>query len=143
MIHLTEPINFKSKFEVASCFLEHEEDALYILRQDKKPYGNHWGVPAGKLDNGESPLVAMIREVREETGIFIHDNNADYFGMVFVRYPEFDFIYHMFRASLDKKEKVTLNPIEHKDFIWASPKDALLLPLIPDEDACIKLVYGF
>ena len=142
MIHLTQPDNFQKKFEVASCFLEHNQDVLFILRQDKKPYANHWGVPAGKLDNGESPLIAMIRETHEETGIRVKISMARYFGKVFVSYPECDFIYHMFQTTLDKKEEVTLNPTEHKDSLWLPPRDALTLPLIPDEDACIKLVYG-
>jgi 8-oxo-dGTP pyrophosphatase MutT (NUDIX family) len=141
MIHLNKPDNFSSKFEVASCFLEHNSDVLFILRQDKKPYADHWGVPAGKLDNGESPLTAMIREVEEETGIRIKTNRARYFGKVFVCYPEYDFVYHMFQTTLNQIEPVVLNTREHKGSLWLPPIKALSLLLIPDEDACIKLVY--
>jgi len=141
MIYLTKPDHFKTKFEVASCFLEHDRNVLFILRQDKKPYANHWGVPAGKLDNQESPLTAMIRETYEETRIKIKKDKARYFGKVFVCYPEYDFVYHMFQTTLDKREEVILNPLEHKELVWLCPKAALSLPLIPDEEDCIKLVY--
>jgi 8-oxo-dGTP pyrophosphatase MutT (NUDIX family) len=29
----------------------------------------HWDLPKGKIDNGESPLQAAIREIEEETGV--------------------------------------------------------------------------
>lgn len=31
-------------------------------------YGGEWNLPKGKLDEGESPATAAIREIREETG---------------------------------------------------------------------------
>jgi preprotein translocase subunit SecA len=49
--------------------------------------------------------------------------------------------YSTYKTKLDKKEKVTKNLKEHKNFKWASPKKALKLPLILDEDYCLKLVY--
>ena len=30
---------------------------------------NHWDLPKGGIDNGESPLQAALRETREETGL--------------------------------------------------------------------------
>src|ERR1019366_6443348 len=29
----------------------------------------HWGFPKGHLEDGESPVVAAVRETREETGL--------------------------------------------------------------------------
>ena len=45
-----------------------------ILEQDgrillvKRPRYDDWSLPKGKLDAGETPLRAAVREVREETG---------------------------------------------------------------------------
>ena len=38
-----------------------------ILLVQRPRYGD-WSLPKGKLDRGESPLQAAVREVREETG---------------------------------------------------------------------------
>ena len=57
----------------ASCFIyieaaggfvcnEHNE-FLFMYRNDK------WDLPKGKLDKGETPEIAAIREVQEETGL--------------------------------------------------------------------------
>lgn len=36
----------------------------------KRAYGpQNWTTPGGRMDSGESPIVALEREVREETGI--------------------------------------------------------------------------
>src|SRR3954466_8742873 len=54
-----------------------------VLRQAKTPLvavvrlrkSNEWGLPKGKLDDGETPREAAEREVMEETGhdVFVHE----------------------------------------------------------------------
>ncbi|HYL69932.1 MAG TPA: NUDIX domain-containing protein, partial [Candidatus Dormibacteraeota bacterium] len=39
-----------------------------ILLQRRAEDG-HWSMPAGSIDPGESPAAAIVREVREETGL--------------------------------------------------------------------------
>lgn len=41
--------DFKPKFEVVSCFVEHDSKILLLLRQDHKSEPNTYGVPAGKV----------------------------------------------------------------------------------------------
>ncbi|NML55157.1 NUDIX domain-containing protein [Streptomyces sp. R302] len=41
-----------------------------LLSQRGGPYGyGQWHAPSGKLDPGETPLQAAVRELREETGL--------------------------------------------------------------------------
>ena len=42
---------------------------LYLLRTDSKNPGN-WGIPGGKIENGETLLVGIDRECCEEIGYF-------------------------------------------------------------------------
>lgn len=141
MIYKERPQNFDPKFDVISCFVEYNREILLLHRQDHKPEGNTWGVPAGKVDTGENMLEAIVREIQEETGFVLLFPQLSYFGKVFVKYPEYDFVYHIYHTKLDQRQKVAINHKEHKDFRWISPKNALNMPLIQDLDACITLFY--
>ena len=141
MIYDSEPENFNPEFEVVSCFIEHSGEILLLLRQDHKPEGNTWGVPAGKVNKGEEPLDNILREITEETGLEIASSQISYFCKVYVRYPAYDFVYHIFHSKLEGKKEVKINPDEHKEFRWAHPENALGFPLIQDLDACIRLFY--
>ena len=134
--------NFNPKFEVVGCFVENNGAILLLHRQDHKPEGGTWGVPAGKVDDGEEVSEAMARELQEETGIVLPSSELAYFTPVFARYDEYDFIFHIFHTTLDERECVCVQDSEHKEFRWVSPRHALEIPLIHDLGACIKLYYA-
>jgi len=137
----TRPRGFKPKFEVVGCFCESNDKILLLHRQDHKPEGNTWSMPAGKKDKGEEVPIAMRRELEEETGIIGGDGNLKHLVKFFVRYPDYDFVYHIFRLRLQEDAKVVINNQEHKDYRWVRPKEALQMNLIGQLDKCIKFTY--
>jgi len=47
-----------------------EKGYVPLVRQFRYPLGAHiWEIPAGKLEVGEAPDSAIVRELREETGL--------------------------------------------------------------------------
>jgi len=142
MIEQEKPEGFTARFEVVSCFVEWRDEILLLLRQDQKPQPNTWGVPAGKLEGEEDRLQAMVRELKEETGLSINKTDLELLDKVFVSYPDYDFVYHIFRLRLDHQPEITINQQEHQDFRWVQPRQALELNLIKDLDSCLDLIYG-
>lgn len=134
--------NFNKKFDVVSVFIEHEGEILLVHRQDHKPQGNTWAVVAGKVDGDEDLHNALIRELQEEIDLKITRDDLKYFDKYYVRYTEYDFIYHIFHLPLSEKPILNLKQDELKNFQWINPKEALNLNLIQDEDACIKWFYN-
>ncbi len=142
MIYLEKPADFKEKFRVASCFVECGEEILLLLRQDQKPQGGTWGVPAGKIEVGELEVDAMVRELREETKLDVNPRQFSTPKVVFVRYAEYDFPYYIYQLRFNVKPEIVIDPKDHKAFMWVTRTLALGMNMIQDEDACIKLCYG-
>ncbi len=133
--------DFNLKFEVSGCFLEYNSRFLVLLRQDHKPQGNTWSVPAGKVNTFEAPEATMARELLEETGYQANPEDFKLIDVFNVRHSGYDFVYRTFKLVLNEQPVITLEPAEHKDYRWVTPQEALLLDLISDEDACIKSCY--
>jgi 8-oxo-dGTP diphosphatase len=141
-IYLDEPSDFDPKIEVVGCFLEFQDQILLLHRQDNKSQGNLWGIPGGKLEKNESPIEAAIRETMEETGFDLSKQEITYLGKVYIKYPNFDYIYHMIKTCpTEHPGDVIITFNEHKGFTWVTPQDALQMHLMLDEDDCIKLIY--
>jgi ADP-ribose pyrophosphatase YjhB (NUDIX family) len=52
----------------ALCFLEREDGRVLVLCQYHR---DGWTLPGGLLNRGEDPARAVVREVREETGLAV------------------------------------------------------------------------
>lgn len=135
------PENFSPKLEVSACFITVQDKVLFMKRQPHRSEPNKWGIPGGKLEKGESAQQAAIREIKEETGLDL-PSNVQHLGTVYIRYPEVDFVYHMYGHDLHDYPHILFDPVEHAEYRWITIKEALQLPLIRGEDECIYLVYG-
>ena len=142
MIHFSAPENFTPKFEVAGCFVECDDRILLLKRHPHKPEGGTWCGPSGKLDGHETADAAIIRETKEETGLDLDPARLEHVKKIFVVYPGYQFVYHIFRIPLSGAGEVAINPREHTEYKWVTPREALGMELIQDEDACVKLTYG-
>lgn len=54
------------------CYLIQDGKCLMIQRQ-KPPHKGLWSAVGGKIDSGESPRDAVLREFEEETGLTLHE----------------------------------------------------------------------
>lgn len=75
---------FTQVFGVVGAILERDGRFL-LVRENNPPHPDHgkWNQPAGWIDVGEDPTVAVAREVKEETGFdFIPTHILGLFSLV-------------------------------------------------------------
>lgn len=123
------PENFAPRCEVAACYLEVNGKLLVMERALTQSEGKTWGVPAGKLESGEEPIQAAIRELYEETHIHISQNDITSIGTLYVQKPKISYVYHMFQAQLIETPEIQLSS-EHTQYLWVSPQQIEQIPLI-------------
>jgi 8-oxo-dGTP pyrophosphatase MutT (NUDIX family) len=85
---------------------------LYLLRTDTKNPGN-WGIPGGKIEDGETLFEGITRECIEELGYF--PNNAKLVPIQ--KFINHSFTYHTFFCEVDNEFIPKLNN-EHCGFAW-------------------------
>lgn len=85
---------------------------LYLLRTDSKNPGN-WGIPGGKIEDGETLFEGIARECEEEIGIF--PSNAKLIPIQ--KFINNTFTYHTFFCEVLEEFVPTLND-EHCGYAW-------------------------
>lgn len=142
IVYLDPPADFLPRAEVGGCFCESEGKLLFLLRSSHKPQGNTWCVPGGKLEQGETPQAAVLREVMEETGLLLAEEALRYCQKVYVRFPDRDIVLHLFRAPLAAiPSELSIAPDEHSTYRWVTFDEAVSLPLIPGGLECLRYAF--
>jgi len=143
MVYEEKPIDFIPDMEVVGCLVECDNKILLLLRQDNKREGNKWGLPGGKIEKMDDYIEeAIIREIREETGLIINKSELTFHKKFFITHLSFSFFYHYFNLKFKKIPNIIISENEHKEFAWMTKEEALNKQLVADEDYCIKDYYG-
>jgi 8-oxo-dGTP diphosphatase len=62
----------KHQITVVIGVIVYQDKIFFTKRHDPgSPYDKKWEIPGGKIDHGEQPLEAVVREIKEETGFDI------------------------------------------------------------------------
>ncbi len=141
MIFDKKPRDFQPKFEVVTCYLMYKGKFLIVKRSEIELYPHQWCAPGGKIEKQESRKQAVVREIKEETSIDLDIKKIKHLKTLYVRYPEFDFVFSTFRYELDNFPEVILDE-EQQEFAWVTPLEAVSYDLVPDEAESIELSLG-
>jgi 8-oxo-dGTP diphosphatase len=120
---------------VAACVLLDGEGRILIAkRPEGRPLAGLWEFPGGKMETGEAPEDALIRELGEELGIEIA--TADLTPLTFVShvYPDFHLLMPLF---LCRRWRGAMAAHEGQELAWVRP-DALGPYAMPPADEPLK-----
>ncbi len=123
---------------VAAAIIRQGRCFLAAQRPASGPYGGQWEFPGGKLEPGETPEAALVRELKEELNI----TPLDFSPALCLEhiYPEFKVTLHVFEVSAFSGE---LAALDDQTLAWLLPEEALHLPfLAADVPIVRKLAAG-
>ena len=107
------------QIEVVAAIIHDDEGHIFATQRGYGDFKDWWEFPGGKMEAGETPEEALVREIREELSAEI---NVDKFlCTVEYDYPQFHLTMHCYLCSL-VTEALHLN--EHEAAKWLA-KDEL------------------
>ena len=101
-------------------------DTIYATQRGYGPWRDYWEFPGGKIEPGETPEQALVREIREELDVGV--TVLAPLAQVEYDYPDFHLSMQCFRCRIDEGEP-TLK--EHEAARWLSRKDLYSLRWLP------------
>ncbi|MBM76121.1 MAG: hypothetical protein CMK59_12030 [Proteobacteria bacterium] len=128
--------NFNELLVVAGVFFS-KNKVLVALRPLNKSSGGLWEFPGGKVDDGESPKEALIRELFEELNVRVSVLNFIAQSRAEVNNRRIKML--LFEVRLDSG---TLFPKEHEEIRWVTPEELGLLKWAPLDIPLIKSVHS-
>ena len=113
----------KKEIRLAGTFIEYNNEILILHRIQNSSQGNLWGIPGGKVNPNEKDLDAAVREIWEETGYQANPSELKFHGVYDWEFPQIKISLPTYILQLDSKIPIVLNPSEHQDYMWVSPKE--------------------
>jgi 8-oxo-dGTP diphosphatase len=97
---------------------------VLLIKREKPPFMGLWNIPTGVINVGETQKEAVLREVREETGIVGEVLRFVDTGDVIIKDPdeqvEYHFVVNVYLIHADSHEFDTGS--ESTEMTWFSPK---------------------
>lgn len=124
---------------VAAIVVDSQSRVLMAQRADWQHQGGKWEFPGGKIEQHETHLQALSRELLEEVGLHIDEQTCELFKTVDHDYSDKQVALYFY---LVKGFSGTANGLEGQPVIWV---DALTLPkmTIPDANQpIVKALLG-
>lgn len=112
------------EIEVVAAIIQHQNKILCCQRKDNKLQylSEKWEFPGGKLEEGESKEVGLIREIKEELNMDI--SSPSFALTVQHTYPDFKLIMHCFYVVTNRQD---FELHAHNDAKWLSKHDLINL----------------
>ena len=57
--------------QTAAAIIEFPNNKVLLIKRGTPVFRGYWALPGGKVDDGETVEEAMVREIKEETGLIV------------------------------------------------------------------------
>ena len=117
--------------EVVAAVIFDADGRIFATQRGYGDWKDWWEFPGGKIEPGETPRQALVREIREELDADIEV--GELLRTIDYDYPAFHLTMHCFRCRLTGS--ITL--LEHEAARWLAPHDLPSVRWLPADEEII------
>jgi 8-oxo-dGTP pyrophosphatase MutT (NUDIX family) len=142
-IYQHRPKVFRSKIQISTGLIQWNEKFLFLKKKDEL-----WTTPGGKAKKDERLLHTLARELREElgrdslfeSGTFIFKKEFYLGPSLYVLREDIMYRLHIYFFFTLESIKIQLNPEEHTDYAWKTPKEIEVMDCVPGMIEAFKYI---
>ena len=133
----------KNLLVVAAAIVNDKGEVLLAQRPEGKRLAGKWEFPGGKVEEGESPEVALSRELHEELGIITRSDDFEPFWFLSHDYIS-QFGFHLIMpVYICRKWQGEPTALEHSAISWTYPNNMHTLPMIEADAELVERLKSF
>lgn len=121
----------------AVALVDADGRVLIAQRPEGKSMAGLWEFPGGKVDAGETPEDALIRELREELAIDVTEACLGPFTFASHRYDDFHLLMPLY---LCRRWNGTVTPVEGQALKWVRPVRLGDYPMPPADEPLVAML---
>jgi 8-oxo-dGTP diphosphatase len=122
---------------VACALIDADGRVLIAQRPSGKAMAGLWEFPGGKMETGERPEEALIRELQEELAITVREPCLAPCTFASHSYPDFQLLMPLY---LCRRWEGTPMPRVHSALKWVRPRDLSQYPMPPADLPLIPML---
>lgn len=128
--------NKRKTVEVVAAIIQKDE-YIFATQRGYGEFKDGWEFPGGKIEQGETPKEALVREIKEELNTEI--NVGKLLDIVEYDYPGFHLTMHCFMCTI-KSENLELK--EHEAAKWLTKETLDDVDWLPADEGLIEKIRG-
>jgi 8-oxo-dGTP diphosphatase len=117
---------------VAGLIIGGDGRILITQRRADQSLGGHWEFPGGKVEPGEAPVAALVRELGEEIGVTVAVGRI--WEVLFHAYPEFDLVMLVYVCRINGSPRA----VEVADLAWVAAADLPAWDILPADRPLVE-----
>ena len=120
------------KIEVVAAIIQ-KEQKFFATQRGYGEFKDGWEFPGGKIEQGETPRQALVREIKEELDTEIEV--GELVDIVEYDYPQFHLTMHCFLCTIKSGDLILK---EHEAAKWLAPEDLDSVDWLPADLGLIE-----
>lgn len=130
----------RRKAAAVGAVIVRSDGCVLLVRRGRAPLAGSWSLPGGRVEVGETFEQAVVREVREETGLRVHARAP--LGVVRMAREGFRYDIHEFLCSLEAEEEQVWAGDDAVDVRWVRAAELPGLDVRPNVIALVRRALG-